>query len=227
MTATSLTIGELAAVAFAAYGTLFDVAATVGRARDRLGGQARELARLWRAHQERLLASPAPLADYWHITGRALDAAMADLGIKDAPLRARLMQLLLNVDAFPDARAAVEGLRTLGLRVAVLSNATLTMLISALKHTGLDGSVDQVVPAAAGAYKPAADGYVLACERLHAEPAKVLYVTADPVDAEAAAAAGLKPVWLRRDASANVAPPSAITTVSSLAELRPLLSAIS
>jgi 2-haloacid dehalogenase len=227
MTATSLTIGELAAVAFAAYGTLFDVAATVARARDRLGDQARELARLWRAHQERLLASPTPLTDYWHITGNALDAAMADLGIKDAPLRARLMQLVLNVDAFPDARAAVESLRTFGLRVAVLSNATLTMLITALKHTGLDSMVDQVVPAPGTAYKPAADGYVLTCQRLHAEPSRVLYITADPVDAEAATAAGLKAVWLRRDASANVAPPSAIATVSSLAELRPLLSATS
>jgi 2-haloacid dehalogenase len=223
MTVTSLTIGELAAVAFAAYGTLFDVAATVARARDRLGDQARELTRLWRAHQERLVAGAAPLADYWQITGRALDAAMNDLGIKDAPLRARLMQLVLNVDPFPDARAAVEGLRSLGLRVAVLSNATLTMLISALKHTRLDAVVDHTVPAPATGYKPAADGYMLACERLHAEPSRVLYVTADPADAEAAALVGLKAVWLRRDAAANVAPRSVLATVSSLAELRPLL----
>jgi 2-haloacid dehalogenase len=226
MTATSMAIGNLA-VAFAAYGTLFDVAATVGRARDRLGDQARELTRLWRAHQQRLVSEAAPLADYWHITGRALDAAMAELGIKDAPLRARLMQLLLNVDAFPDARSAVEGLRTLGLRVAVLSNATLTMLINALKHTGLDTVVDQAVPAPASAYKPAAEGYRLACERLHAEPSRVVYVTADPADAEAAALVGLKAVWLRRDAAANVAPRSVMATISSLAELRPLLAVTS
>jgi 2-haloacid dehalogenase len=223
MTATSLTIGELAAVAFAAYGTLFDMAATVGRARDRLGGQARELSHIWRAHQQRLLAGPAPLADYWHITGHALDSAMVEVGIKDAPLRARLMQLLLNVDAFPDARAAIEGLRALGLRVAVLSNATLTMLISALKHTGLDGMVDQMVPAPATGYKPAADGYRMMCARLHAEASRVLYVTSDPADAEAAALVGLKAIWLRRDPAANVAPRSVVATVSSLAELRPLL----
>ncbi|MGE5539085.1 MAG: haloacid dehalogenase type II [Gemmatimonas sp.] len=222
MAVTSVTLGELAAVAFAAYGTLFDVTSTVNRARDRLGNQARELARAWRAHQQHLAAASPGLPDYWHVTGRALDSAMAELGIKDAPLRARLMQLMLNVDAFPDAYAAICGLRNLGLRVAVLSNATVTMLINALKHTGLDRVVDQAVPADASAYKPAAAAYLRACARLNTDPSRVLYVTADAPDAEAATVAGLKAIWLRRDGAANVAPNLA-ATVRSLGELLPLV----
>jgi len=221
---TPITLGELAACAFAAYGTLFDMAATVGRTRDRLGDQARELARLWRVHQQRLVRDDsASLSDFWHITGRALDAALADLGIKDSLLRARLMQLALNVDPFPDARAAIDGLRSLGLKVAVLSNATLTMLISALKHTAFDRLTDAAVPADPSAFKPAAAAYALLCSKLRLDPARVLYVSADPSDAESAARAGLCAVWLRRDAAANIAPKSVLATISNLGELSPLL----
>jgi 2-haloacid dehalogenase len=223
---TPVALSEFAVCVFAAYGTLFDMAAAVGRARDRLGNQARELARLWRFHQQKLLDeqdTPPSLKDFWHITGEALDAALAELGIKDAPLRARLMQLALNVDVFPDARAAMESLRNLRLKVAVFSNATLTMLISALKHTGLDLFTDNIVPADGEAFKPKEAAYKFLCEKLHLDPQKILYVSADPQDAENAGRAGLKAVWLRRDKTANVAPKSTVATIDSLSELSPLL----
>jgi 2-haloacid dehalogenase len=222
----TVTLGEFAVCVFAAYGTLFDMTSTVARARDRLGGKARELARLWRVHQQRLLqdeGAPESLREFWHITGRALDNALAEIGVKDASLRARLMQLALNVDAFPDAKAALDGLRSIGLKVATFSNATLTMLISALKHTGLDRFTDTVIPAEALAFKPTEAAYRFLCEKLKLEPARVLYVSADPRDAEGAARAGFKVVWLRRDAAANEAPKSAIATITSLDELCPLL----
>ena len=151
------------------------------------------------------------------------DARVLELGIKDALLRARLMQLALNVDAFPDARAALDGLRSIGLKVATFSNATLTMLISALKHAGLDRLIDTVVPAEPPAFKPTEAAYKFLCEKLKIDPARVLYVSADPLDADGAARAGFKVVWLRRDAAANAAPKSVVATISSLAELRPLL----
>lgn len=223
---TTVSLGEFAVCVFAAYGTLFDMTSTVARVRDRLGGQARELARLWRVHQRRLLQDegvPDSLREFWHITGRALDNALAEIGVKDSLLRARLMQLALNVDAFPDARAAMDGLRNIGLKVATFSNATLTMLISALKHTGLDRLTDTVVPAEPPTFKPTEAAYKFLCEKLKLDPARVLYVSADPLDAEGAARAGLKVVWLRRDAAANEAPKSAIATISSLSELCPLL----
>lgn len=221
-----LALSEIAACVFAAYGTLFDMVTTVGRARDRLGEQARELARLWRLHQQQFSAtgdSGSELRDFWHVTGRALDAAFADLGIKDAPLRARLMQLALNVDSFPDARAAMEGLRALGLKVAVFSNATVTMLINALKHTSLDRFTDAAIPAEAMKPKPTVEAYRAACEKLRLEAARILYVTADARDAETAGRLGFKAVWLRRDPSANETPKSVVATISNLDELNPLL----
>ena len=134
------------------------------------------------------------------------------------------MQLALNMEAFPDARAAMEGIRNLGLKVAVFSNATLTMLISALKHTTLDRLSDSVVPADESASKPTDAAYKFLCDKLKIDPARVLYVSADPQDAEGAARAGFKSVWLRRDTTANVAPKAVVTTVASLDELCPLIS---
>lgn len=192
---------DIQACVFDGYGTLFDVDATVGRTRDHLGDKTTLLTRLWRAKQRELAATSAgaDARDYWHITGEALDEVMAELSIADAALRARLMQLILNADPYPDSAPAMQRLKQGGLRTAVLSNATTTMLLSATKHTMLYTMIDVVVSAeSAAAYKPDPAPYLLVCQRLHLDPARICYVSGTAWDAEAAAQAGLRAVWIER-----------------------------
>lgn len=194
-------LANIQACVFGAYGTLFDLDATVRRTREHLGDKTTPLAKTWRARQIELAKARVPGAecDYWHITGTALDEAMAAAGIADAHLRARLMQLVLNADAFADVLPTLQRLKQAGIRTAVLSNGTATMLLSATKHTAIYRFIDLVLSAeSAHAYKPAAAAYALASERLHLPAEAICYVSGTGWDAEAAAQTGLRAIWVER-----------------------------
>src|SRR5512141_1612746 len=102
--------GARAAV-FDAYGTLFDVASAAERAREALGEKWQPLAELWRAKQLQytwLRSLMGRHADFWRVTGDALDFALEALGIADPDLRDQLMALYNRLGAYPEARPALE-----------------------------------------------------------------------------------------------------------------------
>src|SRR5688572_6751148 len=93
------------ACVFDAYGTLFDFAAAARICRDVLGEATDKLTALWRDKQLQytwLRAAQGRHADFWHVTGDALDFAMETLGIARPELRARLMQHYLTLETFPE-----------------------------------------------------------------------------------------------------------------------------
>jgi hypothetical protein len=73
------------ACVFDAYGTLFNFASAATRCQDELGDQAGRLITLWRDKQLQytwLRAVQKRHADFWQVTGDALDYAMDTLGPK-------------------------------------------------------------------------------------------------------------------------------------------------
>src|SRR5438105_8582854 len=93
------------ACVFDAYGTLFDFASAAMSCRDVLGGGVDRLTALWRDKQLQytwLRALQGRHADFWQVTGDALDFAMETLAIDEPGLRDRLMALYLTLDAFPE-----------------------------------------------------------------------------------------------------------------------------
>ena len=93
------------ACVFDAYGTLFDTASAARRSAELLGDKARPLAALWREKQLAytwLRAVQGRHADFWQVTGDALDFALEALAIERAGLRDRLMQLYLTLDPYPE-----------------------------------------------------------------------------------------------------------------------------
>jgi 2-haloacid dehalogenase len=95
------------ACVFDAYGTLFDYASAAAGCRDGLGERMGPLTALWRDKQLQytwLRALQGRHADFWEVTGDALDFALDTLGLDDPPLRARLMDLYRTLDAFPGCR---------------------------------------------------------------------------------------------------------------------------
>src|SRR5690348_9731003 len=124
-------LATTAACVFDAYGTLFDLASAAARCRDALGGKAEALSALWRTKQLEyswLRSLMGRHADFWQVTGEALDYAMATLDIGDAALRERLMDAFLHIGAYPDARVMLEALRRAGRPAAILSNGSPHML---------------------------------------------------------------------------------------------------
>ena len=118
-------LAGIEACIFDAYGTLFDVASAAAHASDTLGNQRQPLAELWRTKQLQyswLRSLMGRHADFWQVTGDALDYALASLKITDAGLRERLMGLYLRLDAYPDVKDTLTRLKAGGMKLAILSN---------------------------------------------------------------------------------------------------------
>ncbi len=219
------------ACVFDAYGTLFDVASAAQRCADALGiDTARRLAMLWRDKQLQyswLRAIQGRHADFWQVTGDALDFALDALKIAVPGLRERLMQLYLTLDAYPEASAVLRQLRDGGTGTAILSNGSPEMLAAAVNHAGLADLFDHVLSVEEiGVYKPHSKVYQLACDRLGVTAETILFVSSNGWDAWAASAFGMHAVWCNRQGLARERLPGAPDhEIRSLAELPALLAA--
>ena len=190
------------AVAFDAYGTLFDTAAAAARCKDALGDNLDRLAALWREKQLQyswLRTMAGRHADFWQVTGDALDFTLEALGVNDEALRARLMDLYFKLDAYPEVPAVIDRLRASGLPLSILSNGSPRMLEAAVAHAKLDGIFDPVFSVEeVGSFKTSPKVYARAVERIGVPAASIAFVTANGWDAYAGSAFGLRVVWCNR-----------------------------
>lgn len=193
---------DIKACVFDAYGTLLDVNAAAKRCEADLGGQAQALADLWRAKQLQytwLSSLMGRHRDFGDLTARALDYAMASLGIDDPALAAKLMTLYKVLDAYGEVPAMLSQLCNSGLKTAILSNGSPDMLESAVKAAGIAGDLDAVISIEdVGIYKPAPDVYQLAVDALGAAKENICFVSSNGWDATGAAAFGFQVVWVNR-----------------------------
>jgi 2-haloacid dehalogenase len=196
------TLTAVRACVFDAYGTLFDFGAAAAGCRDALGDQTERLTALWRDKQLQytwLRAVQGRHADFWQVTGDALDVALEMLQLGEAGLRDRLMNLYLALAAFPEVPEVLQQLKTMGLGTAILSNGTPAMLQAAVANAGIGGLLDHVLSVEeVGVYKPHPSVYRLAADRLSLAPAAILFLSSNAWDAHAAAAFGLRVAWCNR-----------------------------
>ena len=136
------TSDEIGAVAFDAF-ALFDARPVFAACEAVAPGRGNELANLWRTRQfeyQWLRALGQQYQDFHTATGAALEFAARALKIDLATdARERLMHGFLELRAWPDVTAALRALRQSGKKLALLSNATPSILTSALRNSDLLG----------------------------------------------------------------------------------------
>ena len=190
------------ACVFDAYGTLFDYASAAAGCREALGERLGPLTALWRDKQLQytwLRAVQGQHADFWQVTGDALDFALETLGLDDPPLRTRLMELYLSLDAFPEVPAMVQRLKAAGLRTAILSNGSPAMLDAVVKKAGIAEFLDAVLSVElVGVYKSHPKVYQLAVDRSAIPAGAISFQSSNAWDAYAASAFGMRVVWCNR-----------------------------
>ena len=190
------------ACVFDAYGTLFDFGSAASRCRDVLGDNVAALTALWRDKQLQytwLRGLQQRHADFWTVTGDALDYALETLALVSPGLRDRLMNLYLNLEAFPDVPLALRALKERGFTIAILSNGTPTMLEAAIQASGLASVLDVVLSVEeVGVFKPAPRVYQLAVDRLGVPATAISFQSSNAWDAYAASAFGMRVVWCNR-----------------------------
>ena len=227
MTATRLE--GIRACVFDAYGTLFDFTSAAARCRDLLGDKLDRLNTLWRDKQLQytwLRGLQGRHADFWQVTGDALDFTLEALGIDNPDLRHQLMDLYLTLDAFAEVPAMLDRLKAAGFKTAILSNGSPAMLEAAVQHARISHLLDAVLSVEeVGVYKPHPKVYQLAADRLAIEPSAISFQSSNAWDAHAASAFGMRVVWCNRTAQRpEHLPGKPDHEVRSLAELPALVS---
>lgn len=223
-------LNGIRACVFDAYGTLFDYASVAARCRELPGPLRDRLNSVWREKQLQytwLRALQGRHADFWEVTGEALDFALETIGIDDAALRERLMRLYMRLDAFPEVPQVLERLRAAGLKTAILSNGSPAMLDAAVQHAKIGPLFDAVLSVeAVGIYKPHPKVYQVAVDRLCLEPRAIAFQSSNAWDAWAASVFGLRVVWCNRYAQRpERLPGRPDREITSLAELPALVGA--
>jgi len=216
------------ACVFDAYGTLFDVHAPMRRLAAEIGEKADEISRLWRQKQLEytwLRSLMGVHADFWHVTGEALDYALAQYGVDEPGLKDEIMALYLKLDAYPEVVEALEAVKAKGKLTAILSNGSPSMLESAVWHAGVEKLLNMVLSVEdVGIYKPSRRVYRHAMQKLqiHEAPA-VCFVSANTWDAQGAAQFGFQSVRVDRfglkDDRIPGRPAAYVKDLSELAEL--------
>lgn len=213
------------AVAFDAYGTLFEwefraalaeflsmhgIAADYEAVAKTFSSEAFSAVSVWaprhrgeegKLDRKRMLDGPPPeWVATWEMWRRQFEYTFEKHHLTgDAVAGANhLREVLAHAPAYPDAFATVERIAARGLLVGLMSNADEDFLQGAVSHNRLRFSVIQSSESLR-IYKPHRAAFAGLCARLGCEPHEVLYVgDSSPTDVAGALHAGLRAAWIHR-----------------------------
>src|SRR4051812_8445014 len=128
------------AVVFDAYGTLYDIQSVADVTEQAFPGYGEIITQIWRIKQLEyswLRSLMRRYEDFSFVTRESLAYALKVLGLRhDAAAFERIMEKYLHLDLYPDAAAALAGLRNR--KLAILSNGSPHMLNALVKNSGLN-----------------------------------------------------------------------------------------
>lgn len=191
------------AVAFDAYGTLFDVHSVASLAEQLFPGKGDALSALWRDRQleySRLRTLSNRYKPFWDVTRDALRFACRRLELAaDSSTEEALMNQYARLSAFPENLAALQSLRAMGMPLAILSNGNPAMIDVAVRSAGMSGLFDHVLSAdAVGRFKTAPEVYALGPAAFGLDVSRILFVSSNGWDVCAATWYGFETFWINR-----------------------------
>ena len=223
-----LTRDDIDACVFDAYGTLFNLAAAAARHKDALGDLEKPLSDIWRVRQIEYTWLRSLMGEYtafWQVTQDALDYALATLGIDDADLRQKLLDVYWELDAFAEVPNMLATLKAAGLKTAVLTNGSPDMVKAAIDNTRIADVLDEAFSVeSVGIFKPHPSVYQLAVDGLSVPKERICFMSSNAWDVAGAASFGFRVVWVNRygQPPENL-PGRAEQVISDLSGLPPLL----
>src|SRR5206468_10070860 len=196
-TATPGQFKTIKALAFDAYGTLFDVFSVTALCEQLFPGKGNHLAQIWRAKQLQYSLMRSLMGrhrDFWGLTEDGLVFAAKNLNLDlTVEKREQLMGAYLSLAAFPDVKPGLEALKTQGVKLAILSNGEPKMLEAAAKSAGIRDLLDEVISVEeVKIFKVSPRVYNLGPERM-----KVTNPELGSWDINGAASAGLNTFWIQ------------------------------
>jgi 2-haloacid dehalogenase len=193
----------VSAVTFDSYSTLVDVDSVERALADRVA-EPTPVSRLWRSRslEYTLVANHVDAYDtFYELNRDALTYALAAHDVETtSEEREEILSAYHDLDVFADVRRSVERLTSAGYPCYVVSNGSPEMLESMVEGADLGDLLDGVVSAhEVERFKPDAELYRHAADRVGAPPEELAHVTALWLDVQGAEHAGFRGVWLNRD----------------------------
>lgn len=191
------------AIAFDAYGTIFDVLSTGVLAERLYPGRGAELAALWRVKQidyTRLRTLSDRYEPFSKVTRDALTYSTRALGLDldDAQAEA-LMTEYDRLAVFPDAAEALLRLKSLAIPLAILSNGDPPMLQAIVANGRLGGVFEHLLSVdSVGRFKTAPEAYELGPRAFGCDAGDILFVSSNCWDACGATWYGYRTFWVNR-----------------------------
>ena len=195
-------LSDIKVCAFDAYGTLFNVHSAVGAHKERLGDNADNVSMMWRTKQLEytwLRSLMRDFADFWQVTGDALDYALDANDVVNTELREDLMQAYLGLKTYDEVIPVLSALKKSDFKTAILSNGATKMLEAANRSAGISELLDASISVdELQVFKPDPRVYELVTSRFEVEPHQVLFHSSNAWDAAGAASFGFKVLWINR-----------------------------
>lgn len=194
------------AIAFDAYGTLFDVYSIAALADKLFPGKGAALSELWRDKQieyTRLRTLCSRYKPFWEITRDALVFSCTRLSLDlDPDAEASLMGQYAKLQAFPENLSVLHRLKQQNLKLAILSNGNPEMLDAVVKAAGMHGVFDQLLSVdSVKKFKTAPEAYQLGPDMLGIPARQILLVSSNCWDVCGATWFGYTTFWVNRNAA--------------------------
>jgi 2-haloacid dehalogenase len=190
------------AIAFDAYGTIFDVHSVIALSDQLFPGQGAALSQKWRTTQLEytwLRSLMGTYVDFWQVTESALVFAGKSLGLElTASMRDQLMNAYLQLTPYPDVPLAVDRLAHLPL--AILSNGAPRMLKEVVDNAALSNTFDFLLSVdSVKIFKPHASAYQLAPSTFGVSVGEIGFVSSNAWDIIGATHFGFRTFWINRN----------------------------
>jgi 2-haloacid dehalogenase len=154
-------------------------------------------------------------SDFVTVGGASLQMVADAHGVRPSDGdRAAIRESMTSMPAHPDVAPALERLHAAGMRMAALTNSPRDAAVSQLSNAGIAPLFESIMSVeATGRFKPAADVYEMAAERLEVSTTDMMMVAAHDWDVAGAMRAGCSGAYvMRRGMVANpLFPPPDIT----------------
>ena len=194
--------GAIRAIAFDGF-VVFDPGSVVKRVETVFPGRGQEFTTEWRLHQFEyswIRTAANQYADFWQVTGDALDFTARKLKITLTPdSRTQLMNAYKELQPWPDAPEILEKLRARKIRMAFLSNFTAAMLDANLENSKLRGYFEEhLTTDRVRAYKPSPRAYQMGIDAFGLKREEIAFAAFGAWDASGAKWFGYPTVWVNR-----------------------------
>ena len=192
------------ALAFDAYGTVFDVHSVVDLAEKMFPGKGKELSQLWRSKQIEYMYLRTIMGRYIphdRNTEAGLTYAMKYLQLPGgAAERKILIDAYEKLSPFSDAKQTLPQLT--GIKKAILSVGTPSLLKNLVTNAGIESQFDALLSVdEVKVYKPHPRTYQLAIDKFGLQRQEIGFVTSNYFDVAGAKAFGFQVIWINRNSA--------------------------